>query len=370
MERQTISFFQGKENVTHIISTNGTEAYLTQSRSFADETNRLGACKLNTVENETKHVLFLFNSADAEVGRYYMGKRLRGKSLEELVKNRNSLIFFESWNLATNKWVPCVGFAKKQKLEMSFYVSEVDINAKGYFQKIEKEIWTIGEKCIVTPHGDLTVNDVVFVDNGPLVGVQFSVVGQLCLNNLKCSTGKENTLEIKTFALLRQPNNVWLWGYAFDGQDNPVVNFCGYDDFDDFANFIPSLKQLVNKEKKTILSKWRNDTRLLGVWYNANKSVHPVLKSTDYTLTVNCFNEDGTMFEHHQLGVKDMNFSNNIIWGKYVFKWKTNDDEIMITNEELDIKREIKYKCENGVLTLNNTNYFRTMDEAINAINS
>ena len=38
MEREILDQFQGKENVTHIISDNGVESYMTQFRSFEDET--------------------------------------------------------------------------------------------------------------------------------------------------------------------------------------------------------------------------------------------------------------------------------------------------------------------------------------------
>lgn len=120
MTRETLATFEGKNNVTHIISDNGSESWLTSSSTFADETNRLGACKLNTIENEKKHVFFLFNAKLAEVGRYYLGSKLQGKTPDELVEMRHSLCFFQSWNpnakvtladgtVKIGQWVPCVG---------------------------------------------------------------------------------------------------------------------------------------------------------------------------------------------------------------------------------------------------------------------
>ena len=109
VKKETLSSCHGKENVTHIVLNNGTECWLTQERSFEDEANANGACKLNTVENEKKHVLFLFNSNDEEVGRYYIGKKLQGKSPEQLVEMKEKLAFFDSWNPEQAKWVPCVG---------------------------------------------------------------------------------------------------------------------------------------------------------------------------------------------------------------------------------------------------------------------
>lgn len=94
MKKEILDQFEGKTNVCHIISDNGSETWLSQPISFADETWAKGACKLNTVENETKHVLFLFNDKNEEVGRYYIGKKLQGKTPGELVEMIPNLCFF------------------------------------------------------------------------------------------------------------------------------------------------------------------------------------------------------------------------------------------------------------------------------------
>ena len=116
MTRENLNCYQGENNVTKITSDNGSVSYLTQSISFGDEAYQTGACKLNTVENEKKHVLFLFNSADAEVGRYYLGKKLQGKSPKELVEMKHALCFFRSFNPETQSWVPCVGLSNSENL--------------------------------------------------------------------------------------------------------------------------------------------------------------------------------------------------------------------------------------------------------------
>ena len=112
---EIIESFQGKENVRHIVSDNGSESWSTQRRSFGDEAYAKGACKLNTVEDEhkNKHLLFLFNSKDEEVGRYYLGKPLQGRSPSELVEIKANLEFFDSWNPESKSWVPCVGLSNK-----------------------------------------------------------------------------------------------------------------------------------------------------------------------------------------------------------------------------------------------------------------
>ena len=119
MVRETLNSYQGENNVTKITSDKGEVSYLTQSVSFGDETNALGACKLNTVENEKKHVLFLFNMGDAEVGRYYLGKKLQGMSPAELVEKKHNLCFFKSFNPKTQSWVPCVGLSNQEDLTKS-----------------------------------------------------------------------------------------------------------------------------------------------------------------------------------------------------------------------------------------------------------
>ena len=119
MTRENINSYQGETNVTKITSDNGSMSYLTQSVSFGDEAYATGACKLNTVENEKKHVLFLFNSADAEVGRYYLGKKLQGKTAKELVEQKHTLCFFKSFNPETSSWVPCVGLSSQEDLSKS-----------------------------------------------------------------------------------------------------------------------------------------------------------------------------------------------------------------------------------------------------------
>ena len=111
MEKELIGQFQGKENVIKIISDKGSVSYMTPSRSFGDEAYAIGATKLNTVENDKKHVLFLFNDKDAEVGRYYIGKKLQGKTPEQITKIKDSLAFFETWNPESKSWVPCVGLS-------------------------------------------------------------------------------------------------------------------------------------------------------------------------------------------------------------------------------------------------------------------
>lgn len=102
-------FFEGKEKVTHIITEKG-EGWKTASVFFRKDAEEVGGYKLNTVETETKHVLFVFDSEDREIKRYYLGKRLQGKTPEWIVENMDKIVAYYSYNPKTKEWIPCVEY--------------------------------------------------------------------------------------------------------------------------------------------------------------------------------------------------------------------------------------------------------------------
>ena len=116
MTRENLATFKNENNVTKVTSDNGNTSYLTQSVSFAEEANRLGAAGLVPIETEKKHVLFLVNKEGAEVSRYYLCKNLQGTSADELIENRHSLIFFKSYDPNAGSWVPCVSETSQEPL--------------------------------------------------------------------------------------------------------------------------------------------------------------------------------------------------------------------------------------------------------------
>lgn len=130
------------------------------------------------------------------------------------------------------------------KYQMIYHVLEADMSASGNFESIVEEIWTIGDRFIISPHGNLEIQNAIFVDKGSLVGVQFSVSGTLNIADFRCANGIKNTINVATLAIMRQPHNAWLWVYMFDDNDSPVANFCGFDDLDGFANFVSLLKSV------------------------------------------------------------------------------------------------------------------------------
>ena len=116
MIRETISNFQGRENVTKLTSDNGQVSYLTPSQSLAQAAYEADADDYAVYNGEKKHVFFLFKGK-VEKARYYLGQKLQGKSLDYLDTVLSKLVTFESWNPTTNSWVPCIGISEQKPLE-------------------------------------------------------------------------------------------------------------------------------------------------------------------------------------------------------------------------------------------------------------
>lgn len=209
MTREILEQFQGKRNVYKIISNNGLVSYLTQSRSFADEASSLGASKLNTVEKENKHVLFLFNKNDEEVGRYYLGKRLQGKTPSEIAGRKNDLVFFDSWNPNTKEWVPCVGIKNnddsvKRTLKTGFETceknqKETEEDADGYESKEEIIKTVMVNRLIEILEKDIYADytkEVIYLDS--FKGIN-SVARLPMRNNIVITRPKSYKMEMEGF---------------------------------------------------------------------------------------------------------------------------------------------------------------------------
>ena len=53
--------------------------------------------------------------------------------------------------------------------------------------------------------------------------------------------------------------------------------------------------------------------------------------------------------------------------GKFVSRWKTNNNEILIIDEKSDYRQRYKYEITDGNLLLCNQLYYRTFEEALEA---
>lgn len=109
--KKTIPSYENRNNVTELVSDNGTVSYLTESVSYADKKHSLGFTKVNTYEENGKHVLFLMSSDFAVLHKAYMCKSLQGQTPGQIVAQKAVLCFFESFNPNTNQWVPCVSIS-------------------------------------------------------------------------------------------------------------------------------------------------------------------------------------------------------------------------------------------------------------------
>lgn len=178
IKRDTLNYYQGKTNVIHCVMADGREAWLSRERPFTEEFNNKGASKLNTVENDKKHVLFLFNDNNEEVGRYYLGKKLQGMSPERIFDIKESLSFFDSWNPETSKWVPCVGLSGKQSNRNDKEgCGRVTIFREGYYSVIDKQ------GNIIVPPGRYN-----YIDGFDHNLARVKIEGMTSINNPKEST--------------------------------------------------------------------------------------------------------------------------------------------------------------------------------------
>ena len=105
------------------------------------------------------------------------------------------------------------------------------------FQDIEECTWDFTMSEIHTDKGSLDVLGFQEVEQNGQVGVQMSVNGWLDLGEYSPSSPINESVNVKTLAILRQPHNVWLWVYMFDDDDQPVAAFCGTDGFDESNSF-------------------------------------------------------------------------------------------------------------------------------------
>ena len=116
MTRETLTDFNGRQNVTKITSDNGQVSYLTQSQSLAQTAYEHGADDYAVYESDTKHVFFLFQG-QVEKAKFYLGQKLQGLTSAALEAKMaaGKLVTFESYNANNGSWVPCVGLAENQQ---------------------------------------------------------------------------------------------------------------------------------------------------------------------------------------------------------------------------------------------------------------
>ena len=173
--------------------------------------------------------IFKISIPQKEVDPEMEYERNKYKDINDIIPNHN---YFVAQSQSLNQ----------EKNKMEYYVNEIALFGSSEFKKFDDEIWIFDDKQIKTPHGDFNIINVHYVEQGKLVGFQFEVQGVLDLNTFSCSNGAGIEVPIKTFALMRQPHNAWVWAYTFDQFDRPMANFCGHDKLDGMAKYEHLLK--------------------------------------------------------------------------------------------------------------------------------
>lgn len=126
---------------------------------------------------------------------------------------------------------------------LKYYVSQISFNEQD-FQDFDEEHWTFEKNRVLTPYGNLTFENLIFIDKGPMVGIQFTTHGIFDLNKINVSNNNSSATNIKTLAIMRQPYNAWLWIYMYDANNKNVAVFCGHDDINGLARYVSKLKKL------------------------------------------------------------------------------------------------------------------------------
>ena len=225
IKREILNYYQGKENVIHCAMADGREAWLSQEKLFTEEFNNIGASRLNTVENATRHVLFLFNSNNEEVGRYYLGKKLQGMSPERLVGIKDNLVFFESWNPESASWVPCVGLDEKQPFEYSKEgCGRITVFKEGYYSVIDRH------GNIIVPPGKYT-----YIDGFDHNLARVKIDGMTSINNPNESTvDKWGLIDIDGKEVLPLDYSE-IWGFYNKNRTYTRLSMGGVDEYGDYC---------------------------------------------------------------------------------------------------------------------------------------
>lgn len=116
--------------------------------------------------------------------------------------------------------------------------------------------------------------------------------------------------------------------------------------------------------KKTMLSDAKLDTALVGKWYNVYKNDdHPVLAAMHY-FSIQWFKEDGSMnksviFSH---SAEIPSYEN---WSNLKFTWKTIDDQLVVTNHNINSVDKSSYAVSADKLIIGDKCYYRSFEEAL-----
>lgn len=137
--REILPEFQGMKDVIKLTFRNGSIQYHTREYPFAEEAVRVGAIKLNIVDNEFGRFMHFFNSNNETVGVYKMTDRLRGFTKEQLAEQHNKLFFCKLYNQKSNFWETCVDGTPAKVTSYKEGCGLATILKNGHYYVIDKD---------------------------------------------------------------------------------------------------------------------------------------------------------------------------------------------------------------------------------------
>lgn len=131
---------------------------------------------------------------------------------------------------------------------MKWYLDEVTFNNRDFIKLgFAVETWIFSEFFLNTPHGTLEYGSVRFIDQGPLVGLEIRMdesSNKFKFSDIQGCPSYMGEEEVGAVAIMRRPNNAWLWLYMFDRNLQPIASFCGHDDLDEFSKYVDNIKSI------------------------------------------------------------------------------------------------------------------------------
>ena len=133
---------------------------------------------------------------------------------------------------------------------INYKAEEITFNNQDWIKFDEPQDWDFSVDEIATPYGYLDIEGYMEVQQNGLVGVQLAVSGYLYFADIPGYPGEDAGALITTVAVMRQPENLWLWVYLFDENQNPVASVCGLEGDvmdNELSNFVTALKKRSRK---------------------------------------------------------------------------------------------------------------------------
>ena len=136
---------------------------------------------------------------------------------------------------------------------INYKAEEISFNNQDWIKFEEPQDWDFSLDDIRTPYGDLLIEGYMEVEQNGMVGVQLETDGFLYFGDIPSYPGDDEDVYVKTVAVMRQPNNIWLWLYLFDELHHPIVSICGLEGdvmSNELSNYLISLRSSSHYQRR------------------------------------------------------------------------------------------------------------------------